>query len=276
MKKGLILIVLIGITIPITASETLVGILMSQDTDSVMIDGRTFEGDGITSLLIAPEFSNSKFGGYLSVGGTFGRSEEEKESDEKNKDFKNTMSYRVANLGIRYSPISNIAFLGGVGYAQSEGKYYHNFKYDKRNRIKFDTSRTEKDRGINYNAGLNFSYKNWGIITMYDTYPKVFSVGISYKNKPRLRPRPRPKQTIQPKKSSGMGALLGIGAAAIIGYGMYKGLKASDNYSSPEKEEMLSKYRERKSRLSDCKARCEGLSRDDKYECNRHCNNAWN
>lgn len=163
------------------ASETLVGVLMSQDTDNVMIDGRIFEGDGITSLVIAPQFSNSQLGGYLSVGGTFGRSEDEKQKDEENKDFKNSMSYRVANLGVTYSPISNVTFLGGVGYAQSEGKYYHNIQYDNRNRVTFDTSHTKKDRGINYNGGINLSYDNFGVIAMYDSYPKVFSVGISYK-----------------------------------------------------------------------------------------------
>jgi len=180
MKKGLILIGLMGISIPIMSSETLVGVLMSQDTDTAIIDGRTFEGDSIASLVIAPKFSNSDFGGYLSVGGTFGRSEDERKKDEENNDFKNNISYRVANLGLTYSPISNITILGGVGYGQSEGKYYHNIRYDNHRRVKFDTSHTEKDRGVNYNAGLNLSYKNFGIIAMYDTYPKVFSVGISY------------------------------------------------------------------------------------------------
>ena len=187
MKKKLISIGLMCISIPLISSETLVGVLMSQDTDSVMIDNRKFKGDGIISLVIAPKFSNSNFGRYLSVGGTFGRSDNEREKDEKNKKFTNDMLYRVANLGLTYSPISNITFLGGVGYGQSEGKYYYNIRYDDRNRIMFYTSRTKKDRGVNYNAGLNFSYKDWGIITMYDSYPKVFSVGISWKFGTRAR-----------------------------------------------------------------------------------------
>ncbi|HFU76155.1 MAG TPA: hypothetical protein ENK66_07910 [Arcobacter sp.] len=181
MKKELFIIGVLSMSSPIMASDTLVAVLMSQDTDNVIIDGRTFEGDSITSLVIAPKFTNSQFGGYLSVGGTFGRSEDEKKKDEENKDFKNSMSYRVANLGVTYSPISNVTFLGGVGYAQSEGKYYHNIQYDNRNRVTFDTSHIEKDRGINYNGGINLSYNNFGIIAMYDSYPKVFSVGVSYK-----------------------------------------------------------------------------------------------
>jgi hypothetical protein len=265
MKKGLILIGLICISIPIMSSETLVGVLMSKDTDSVMIDGRTFEGDGITSLVIAPKFSNSKFGGYLSVGGTFGRSEDERQSDEENKDFKNNMSYRVVNLGVTYSPISNVTFLGGAGYGQSEGKYYHNIRYDNRNRVKFDTSHTEKDRGINYNAGLNFSYKNWGIITMYDSYPKVFSVGISYNYKPV---KPRPKQRIQQKKSSGigMGTVLGIGAALLLYNGVKQGMK---NVKEHEKK-VNALSREDYRKYNACIIRADG---NDAYR--RSCDARW-
>ena len=273
MKKELISLGLICISIPLMSSETLVGVLMSQDTNSVMIDGRKFEGDGITSLVVAPKFSNSKFGGYLSVGGTFGRSEDKRKKDEKNKKFTNDMSYRVANLGLTYSPISNITFLGGVGYGQSEGKYYHNMRYDNHNRITFDRSRTKKDRGINYNAGLNFSYKKWGIITMYDSYPKVFSVGISYKYE-SVKPKPiRYKQPTQQKKSSsgisGIGAvLLGIGVLGAIGisYGM-ETVKEHEKKVNALPEEERRKY-------NACRIRCEGNSNNHEYydACKMSCN----
>ena len=271
MKKGLISIGLMCVSIPLMSSETLVGVLMSQDTDSVMIDGRTFEGDGITSLVIAQKFSNSEFGGYLSVGGTFGRSEKERAKDEKNKKFKNNMSYRVANLGLTYSPISNITILGGVGYGQSEGKYYHNMRYDNRNRVKFDTSHTEKDRGVNYNAGLNFSYKDWGIITMYDSYPKVFSVGISY-NYESVRRIPKQriqhKQQIQQKNSSGIGlgtAILGIGAALL-----YKGIQYGNKTVEEHEEKVNALSREDYRKYNACIIRADG---NDAYR--RSCDARW-
>ena len=245
MKKGLILIGLMGISIPIMSSETLVGVLMSQDTDTAIIDGRTFEGDSITSLVIAPKFSNSDFGGYLSVGGTFGRSEEDRKKDEENNDFKNNISYRVANLGLTYSPISNITILGGVGYGQSEGKYYHNIRYDNHRRVKFDTSHTEKDRGVNYNAGLNLSYKDWGIIAMYDTYPKVFSVGISYNYKP-VEVRPKQNKSSSSTSSNVNDIMTGgiLSYIGLMGLGVYKAM--TDNHSYSEQE--LAKMRKEQKR----------------------------
>jgi len=178
MKSGLITIGIFCFSTAIFA-DTLVGVLMSKDTKNIVIDGREFEGDSIISLIVAPNINNS-FGGYLSIGGTFGRTDDRREKDEKNNKFTNDISYRVFNIGVTYSPISHIAFLGGIGYGQSEGKYY-NLQYDRYNKIKLNTSHTKKDREVNYSGGINLSYDKFGIIAMYDSYPEVFSIGISYK-----------------------------------------------------------------------------------------------
>lgn len=269
MKKGLISIGLMCVSIPLMSSENLVGVLMSQDTDSVMIDGRTFEGDGIISLVIAQKFSNSEFGIYLSVGGTLGRSEDERAKDEKNKEFKNNMSYRVANLGLTYSPISNITILGGVGYGQSEGKYYHNIRYYNRNRVKFDISHTEKDRGVNYNAGLNFSYKDWGIITMYDSYPKVFSVGISYNYKSvKRRPKQRIQQRVQKEESSG----IGIGGLLLIGGALlYNGIQYGKKTLEEHEKKVNALPEDERRKYNACRIRC---SREDD-NCRMSCDVRW-
>lgn len=159
-------------------AEGLASILISQKTKDSVIENKNFDGENLYSFLWgSTDFLSSSLGSYITIGGTVDfRSDEDKQRDEKSGDFDNYLSYNVYNTGLTYTPTNNLTLLGGVGYGQSKGKYYQ------KNTTSNNYSElvTEKEKGVNFNLAVNYYYKSIGLVAMYDTFPKVFSVGVSY------------------------------------------------------------------------------------------------
>ena len=159
-------------------ADGLASILISQKTKDTVIENNNFEGESVYSFLWGKtDFFSSSLGSYVTIGGTVDfRSDEDKKSDEESGDFDNYKSYNVYNTGLTYAPTNNFTLLGGLGYGESKGKYYQ------QNTTSSDYTQlsTEKEKGVNFNLGINYYYKSIGLVAMYDTFPKVFSVGVSY------------------------------------------------------------------------------------------------
>ena len=204
-------------------ADGLASILISQKTKDTVIENNNFEGESVYSFLWGKtDFFSSSLGSYVTIGGTVDfRSDEDKKSDEESGDFDNYKSYNVYNTGLTYAPTNNFTLLGGLGYGESKGKYYQ------QNTTSSDYTQlsTEKEKGVNFNLGINYYYKSIGLVAMYDTFPKVFSVGVSYnfttdsvkrqkkKTEPVLKKSSKPSNLGQEAAKSAI-ILGGLGIAA--------------------------------------------------------------
>jgi len=191
-------------------ADGLASILVSQKTKDSVIENKNFDGESLYSFLWgSTDFLSSSLGSYITIGGTVDfRSDEDKKRDEKSGDFDNYLSYNVYNTGLTYTPTNNLTLLGGVGYGQSKGRYYQ------KNTTSNNYSElvTEKEKGVNFNLAVNYYYKSIGLVAMYDTFPKVFSVGISYNFTTDSVKRQKKKTSPVSRKSSKPSSLDYFGA----------------------------------------------------------------
>lgn len=227
MKKGLILI---GLLFPTTflIADGLAGVLVSQKVEETIIEGNNFDEEKIYSFVWgSTDFFSDSIGSYINISGTVDwRTEETKDKDEENGKFENHQSYHIYNTGLIYTPISNLNLFGGIGYAESKGKYYKQ-DYSSRYETTYNKFETEKDKGVNFNIGLNTYYKSIGIIAMYDSFPKVFSIGLSY-NFEKDEQEEKPKQNYQTTPQPTIGSMLKEVAPYVAG-----GLMVLANIPSP-------------------------------------------